>query len=192
MEKKFMKVLRGTQSSADPALFYKVDDVTIAQHWCPAEEDPVTMGGFSIATEKALIRWIFRGTVLYDVVIPDDAEIVYPKNPFVEGEIARVNKLILVNPRPMTDEIALQLYTTSIFSHREYYKILAGCAVMGYAKTCEAILNNHISPANAKQCLDDFAAFINPEIWPSPDGGLTYKTVITILRNFAQIAEYNK
>lgn len=161
--KRFYKVLLGTESSASPGLHYKVNGITIADTWNPEGVNPVDMGGFSIATDKALIRWIFRGNILYDVTIPDDAQIVYPPHQQVNGELARVNKIILTNPRPVTDEVALWLYRNSKFEHKEYYEILAGCAICGYKKTCEEIYKDHITAENAAECVNTWANFITPE-----------------------------
>ena len=54
--KKFYKVLLGTESSACPGFHYKIDEVAVATHWNPSADNPRDMGGFSIATDAALIR----------------------------------------------------------------------------------------------------------------------------------------
>lgn len=187
--KQFYKVLLGTESSACPGLHYNIDELTVAEHWNPRGKDPKEMGGFSIATDAALIRWICRGNVLYDVIIPQDAEIAYPEHPSVQGELARVNKLILTNPRPMTDDLALQFYRTSKFKHHEYYKILAVCAFCGHTKTCEAILKDHISPANARECLMHWDDFATPEQCSYPYHPELYRYIKQLLCGWADIDE---
>lgn len=178
MKQQFYKVLLGTESSACRGLHYKINDVTVAPHWNPNGETPVEMGGFSIATRDALIRWIFRGNILYDVIIPEDAEIVYPQHAFADGEIARVNKIIITNPRPVTDKIALNLYKYSHFPQVEYYRVLAGCAICGYKETCEAIMKDHIHSNNAADCLNTFKYWAKPSDVSYPSDGLLYNEVV--------------
>ena len=185
--KQFYKVLVGTESSAAPGFHYNIDSITEAPFWIPEGDGPKESGGFSIATEKALIRWIFRGDTLYDVIIPDDADILYPKHHCVQGELARVNKLILTNPRPMTDELAMQFYKASHFTRKEYNKILAGCAICGYVHTCVAILKERIRIQDAQACLDCWERFIKPEHCLLSSDGKLYKVVQEKLQELAQI-----
>lgn len=193
MSKQFLKVMFGTTSGADPKLQYKIDELNEAAHWNPNGRDPIEMGGFNIATEKALIRWIFRGDTLYDVIIPDDAELIYVPNEYAYDEIARVNKVIVTNPRPMTDELALWLYKNSNFPQEAYYRVLAGCAIMGYTKTCETLINERISPNKAQDCINAFNGFITPKTWRSFDGGETYEKVVAVLEYIKTLNEiYSK
>lgn len=187
--KQFYKVLLGTESSACPGFHYNIDAVTEANHWDPAGKNPADMGGFSIATAAAIIRWICRGNILYDVIIPEDAEIVYPEHPSksVYGELARVNKVVLTNPRPMSDEIAMEFYRKSKFKHDEYYKILAICAVCGHEKTCEAILHERIGPENAKKCVHVWENFLTPEHCSYPYNPNLYYQVLKKLCTWAKI-----
>lgn len=180
--KRFYKVLLGTESSAAPGFHYNVDEVTVAHHWNPEATHPRVMGGFSIATDAALIRWIFRGNILYDVTIPEDAEVVYPEREPVTGELARVNKVILSNPRPMTDELAMQFYKASKFTSKEdYYRILAGCAICGYEKTCREILKDHLTPETAQECLDVWKLFVKPDDYNHPFSPKLYLSIRKVL-----------
>lgn len=179
--KKFYKVLLGTESSACPGFHYNVDTETIAPHWNPAGDGPAEIGGFNIATEAAMLRWICRGNILYDVILPEDAEIVYPPNDQIQGELARVNKLILTNPRPMTDEIAMHFYKKAKFHHQEYFKILVICAICGHTKTCEAILHDHVTPVNARECLMVWDSFLTPEHCSYPYNPELYRNIRKLL-----------
>ena len=54
------------------------------------------MGGFNFSTEDKILRYIFRGDTIYEVIIPDDAEVI---NVDEEKGIYRANKIIVTNPR---------------------------------------------------------------------------------------------
>lgn len=34
------------------------------------------MGGFNFSTESKILRWLVRGDTIYDVELPEDAEVV--------------------------------------------------------------------------------------------------------------------
>lgn len=55
---------------------YKINEVNIADTWNPNTFDPKEMGGFNFSTEDKILRWLVRGDTIYDVEIPDDAEII--------------------------------------------------------------------------------------------------------------------
>ncbi len=73
--KKFVKVVDGNISNAN-GFIYKIDEVNIAINWNKDEVDPEKMGGFNFSSEDKILRLLHRGNTLYDVIIPDDAEVV--------------------------------------------------------------------------------------------------------------------
>ncbi len=76
----------------------------------------------------------------YDVELPEDAEVVdCPSNSALHG-VFRSNKIIISNPRIVTDDIAMELYLKSDLPEKSYYKAMAGCAVRGYRNTTLKIL----------------------------------------------------
>lgn len=48
----------------------------LAKIWNPKELDPKKMGGFNSSTESKILRWLVRGDTIYDVELPEDAEVV--------------------------------------------------------------------------------------------------------------------
>lgn len=93
------------------------------------------MGGFNSSTESKILRWLVRGDTIYDVELPEDAEVVdCPSNSAPHG-VFRSNKIIISNPRIVTDDIAMELYLKSDLPEKSYYKAMAGCAVRGYMNT---------------------------------------------------------
>ena len=154
---KYCKVMFGTTSGAQNDFNYNVNEVTIAKTWNKNGQTPEEMGGFNYTTEDCLIRWLHRGDTIYDVEIPDDAEYVK-----LEGAttIYRANKIIISNPRPVDDNLALHLYQISYIPEKSYYKALAAVSVMNYQNTALAILKDKVNKDNIDLVLEEWHDFI--------------------------------
>ena len=109
----------GTRSNAG-GFEYKLDEINIADNWNPKEAESEKMGGFNFGTEDKILRWLHRGNTIYDVIIPEDAEIILCNE---EKGIWRANKIIVTNPKIITDEIIIELYKKTTLTN----KILAQC-----------------------------------------------------------------
>ena len=185
-ENTFLKVMFGTTSGADANLHYKIGEVNIAKQWNSRESNPELMGGFNFSTEESIFRWLIRGNTLYDVMIPPDAEIIRVNSPSTPGSVYRSNKIVISNPRCMTDDIALELYRKSVLPDKTYFKALAGCAICGYYNTCKIIIDERINSDIIDLCLSEFADFVTPETSSFPSDGSIYYKVLDILRKFRQ------
>ena len=60
-----------------------------------------------ILAQDKIIRWLVRGDTIYDVTVPDDAEIIDCESPSAPHGVFRSNKIIITNPRVVTDEMAM-------------------------------------------------------------------------------------
>lgn len=74
--------------------------------------------------------------------------------------VYRTNKIIIKNPRKVTDDMAYQFYKISNIPEKSYYKALAAVCVMGYKKTAYAILNDNVNKNNINQVIDEWNDFI--------------------------------
>ena len=117
--KKYVRVMDGIKSNAG-GFEYKLDEINISDIWNPKEIESKKMGGFNFTTEDKILRWLHRGDTIYDVIIPEDAEIVLVNE---EKGIYRTNKIIVTNPQKITDEMVMKLYKKTTLSN----KILAQC-----------------------------------------------------------------
>ena len=117
--KKFVKVMDENKSNAG-GFEYKLDEIMISDNWNPKETEPEKMGGFNFGTEDKILRWLHRGNTIYDIIIPEDAEIVSCNE---EKGIWRANKIIITNPKIITDEVVIELYKKTTLTN----KILAQC-----------------------------------------------------------------
>lgn len=159
---KYLKVMFDTTSGANSDIHYKVDEVNIAEHWNPNTLEPEEMGGFNFSTEDKILRWLVRGDTLYNVEIPEDAEVVNCPSESAPNGVFRSNKIILHNPRTVTDEIAMNLYLKSDLPEKSYYKSLIGCAIRGYRNTCKKIIKDKVNQDNIDIVLSEIHDFVAP------------------------------
>ena len=96
---KYVKVMFDTISGADKNLEYKLNEVNIATIWNPKAKNGKDFGGFNFGTEDKILRWLHRGDTIYDVIVPEDAEVILCDE---EKGIYRANKIMVTNPRKLT------------------------------------------------------------------------------------------
>lgn len=153
----------GNKSGAKSDLEYKINEVNVATNWNPNAKNASEMGGFNFSTENKILRWLIRGDTLYDVTLPKDAEIIDVENKSAPHGVFRTNKIVLKNPRVITDEMALELYRKSDLPHNSYFKSLAGCIIRGYRNTCKEIIKDKVNENNLEFCLEEIRDFIRPD-----------------------------
>lgn len=178
-----MKVMFGTTSGAKNNLNYKMDEINIADNWNPSANSPSKMGGFNFSTEDKIFRWLIRGDTIYDVTIPSDAEVINCPSESAPNGVFRSNKIILHNPRVVTDDLAMDLYIKSDLPEKSYYKALIGCAIMGYRNTCLKLIRDKINKKNIDLVLSEINDFITPYKGSdtTKDGGKVYDEVMQYL-----------
>lgn len=160
---KYLKVMFGTTSGADKNLEYKLGEVNISNNWNSKANDPKDMGGFNFSTEDKILRWLIRGDTLYDVEVPEDAEVVEVESISAPHGVFRSNKIILSNPRKVDDKVAMDLYNKSNLPEKSYYKSLAGLAIMGYINTAKKLIDDRINKNNIELVFEEINDFIKPE-----------------------------
>ena len=159
---KYLKVMFGTQSGAS-TFKYKLGEVNIANVWNPKELNPKKMGGFNFSVESKILRWLVRGDTIYDVDLPEDAEIIDCPSESAPHGVFRSNKIIISNPRPVTDDMAMDLYLKSDLPEKSYYKAMSGCAVRGYIKTALKIFEDKVNKNNVELAMSEFKDFCKPD-----------------------------
>jgi len=162
---------------------YKIDEINIASTWNPNTFDPEKMGGFNFSTEDKILRWLVRGDTIYDVDIPEDAEVINCPSESAPNGVFRSNKIILSNPRNMTDDIAMNLYFKSKLPEKSYYKSLIGCAIRGYRNTCLQIIKDRVNKDNIDLVLSESADFVKPyqSTGTASNGNEVYEEVMKYL-----------
>lgn len=170
----------GTNSFANKNLEYKLDEVNVANVWNPKELEPERMGGFNFSTETKILRWLIWGNTVYDVEIPDDAEIIECQSKSAPHGVFRSNKIIISNPRVVTDELTMEFYLKSDLPEKSYYKSLAECTIRGYRKTCFKIIEDKVNKENIDLVLSEISDFVIPYIssGTSNNGNLVYDEIM--------------
>ena len=150
---KYVKVMFGNKGANYE---YKIGEINVAKNWNPTATSGKDFGGFNYTTINRLLRWLHRGDTIYDVEVPKDAE-----NIKIEGAttIYRCNKIILTNPRKVTDEIALEIYKNSQIPEEAYPNALGSVAVMNYFKTAKTILKEKVNKNNIDFYLSEWNDF---------------------------------
>ena len=135
------------------------------------------MGGFNFGTEDKILRWLHRGDTIYDVIIPDNTEVIKVDN---EKGVYRSNKIIITNPRKITDEMILELYKKNTLST----KILAQCLLVLIWKNkleiSKYIIKDIVSLKNVDEILEEFINYAG-------DKYLTYDSVQEIYNILKEI-----
>lgn len=168
---KYARVMDGLKSNAG-RFSYKLDEVNVASKWNPLSLEPEKMGGFNFGTEDKILRWLHRGDTIYDVIIPDDAEVILCDE---EKGIYRSNKIIVTNPRTITDEIVIDLYNKTTLSD----KIIAECLVTLLWKNrkeiSKYIIKDRVNLNNIDVILKEFIRYAGEDNLNSESGKELYE-----------------
>lgn len=156
---KYVKVMDGLKSNAG-GFNYKLDEVNVADNWNPKSLEPDEMGGFNFATDDKILRWLHRGDTIYDVIIPDDAEVIKVND---EKGVYRANKIIVTNPRKITDEMVIDLYKKNTLSD----KIIGECLLTLIWKNrigiSKYIIKDRVNKDNVNKILEEFINYAGDE-----------------------------
>lgn len=167
---KYVRVMDGLKSNAG-GFNYKLDEVNISEKWDTSTLDPEKMGGFNFGTEDKILRWLHRGDTIYDVIVPEEAEVILCDE---EKGIYRSNKIIVTNPRTITDELVLELYKKTTLSD----KIIAQCLVtLLWKKRKEIskfIINDRVNKDNVDDILNEFTTYAGEDNLNSESGKEIY------------------
>ena len=154
--KKFVRVMDGIKSNAG-GFEYKLDEINISDNWNPNEIEPDKMGGFNFGSEDKILSWLHRGDTIYDVIVPEDAEIILCN---AEKGVWRANKIIVTNPRKITDEIVIELYKKTSLSN----KVIAQCLqTLLWKKRIEIskyIIKDRVNKQNVDEFINEFENYV--------------------------------
>lgn len=157
----YLKVMFGEKSGADSSVHYEIGHVNVAQNWNPQAKSGKDFGGFNFSAESKIIRWLHRGDTLYDVEIPSDAEVVDVVDSATPHGVFRSNKIILKNPRKITDEMALDFYYKSNIPEVAYYRALGAVAIMNYKNTALQIFHDKVNESNVHTVLEEWNEMVH-------------------------------
>ena len=157
---KYVKVIDGTKSNAS-GFEYKLNEVNISNNWNPNAKNGKEMGGFNYTTEDNVLRWLHRGNTIYDVTIPEDAEIVEVESKNCPHGVFRTNKIIISNPKQITEEIIIDLYKKSSLPENTYYQCLVTLLFKGHKDAVKYIIKDRININNIEFAIKEFENYIS-------------------------------
>lgn len=152
---KYVRVMDGLKSNASGEEF-KVDEVITSNLWNPNEIEPEKMGGFNYSTEDKILRYIFRGDTIYDVIIPNDAETICVDE---SKGIYRANKIIVTNPRLITEDMVIDIYKRSSLTIDRYFQCIYCLLFRKYINASKYIINDIVNKNNVKEAIKEFEDF---------------------------------
>ena len=159
---KYLRVADGARSNAG-GFTYKIDELNIADNWNPAASTPKEMGGFNFSQEDKLLRWIHRGDTLYDVIIPEGAEVIEINHKSSPSGVFRCNQIIITNPRALTKEMILDLYKKSTLPEKTYYQCFVTLLFRHYIDIVKYMIDDRINTNNVDDAIREFDDFIEKD-----------------------------
>ena len=153
---KYVRVMDGIKSNAGN-FEYKLDVINISNNWNPDEKDADKMGGFNFGTEDKILRWLHRGDTIYDVIIPEDAQIILCNE---EKGIWRTNKIIVTNPRTITDEMVIELYKKSTLINKILAQCLQTLLWKNRLEISKYIIKDRVNAYNVEEFINEFENYI--------------------------------
>ena len=156
---KYLKLVDGLKSNAN-GFEYKIGEINEAEVWNTTSFDPAIMGGFNFSVDTKIIRWIHRGDAIYDVEIPEGAEVIDCSGPNCPNGVFRSNKIILSNPRKVTEDMVMNFYKKSDLPQKTYYQCLVVLLYKNYTRVAKQIIKDKINKDNIDDCISEFERFI--------------------------------
>ncbi len=157
--KKYLKLVDGVKSNAS-GFEYKIGEINISDVWNPNEIDPKLMGGFNFSVENKILRWVHRGDTIYDVEIPEDAEVIDCPSQNCPHGVFRSNKIILLNPRKVTEEMVMDFYFKSDLPQKTYYQCIVVMLYRNYINVAKQIIKDKVNKENIEECINEFELMI--------------------------------
>ncbi|MBE5805178.1 MAG: hypothetical protein E7313_00390 [Clostridiales bacterium] len=97
-----------------------------------------------------------KRSTLCEVKIPEDS-IIYKT--VSNNEIYISDKIILMNPRKIDDNFAMELYKASNLPEISYFKAITACAICGYINTALKVCEDKVNAQNVNIAILEFEDF---------------------------------
>lgn len=159
---RFVRVMDGLKSNAG-GFDYKLDEVNKADNWDPTQEDPKEMGGFNFCDESKLLRWLHRGNTLYDVIIPEGAEVIEIDHKNCPNGLFRSNEIIVTNPRKVTEDMVIDLYKKSDLPEKTYFQCFVTLLFRGYKNVVKYMISDMINKDNVDRAIKEFERYLSED-----------------------------
>lgn len=157
---KYVRVMDGTVSN-ESGLSTPINEVVVARDWDPNATQRDTIKGINFSTDESILRWIRRGDTMYDVILPEDAEVKQVPGNYTPNGLFRTNKIILTNPVKLTQEVILELYYKMDLPNRTIPDVLALLAIRGFTLAADKLIEEKVNKENIEEFLNNYIEFEN-------------------------------
>lgn len=147
--------------SNESGLEFKIGEVVESKDWDDNATEWDTIKGINFSNEENILRWIRRGDTIYDVIIPEDGKVKKVPGTFTPDGLFRANKVIVVNPVKLTEEVILDLYEKSNMPEKTYHDVLALLAIRGFEKACLKLIEDKVNENTIDVFIEDYINFEN-------------------------------
>jgi len=152
---RYVRVMDGLKSNAG-GFEYKLDEINIANKWDTSSLDPEKMGGFNFGTEDKILRWLHRGDTIYDVIVPEGAELIEVDK---EKGIYRANKIIVTNPKKITDDMIIDLYHKSTLCNKYLAQSFQVLLWKNHLEACKYIIKDKVNKSNIDEIFKEYVEY---------------------------------
>ena len=159
---KYLKWVFGTNIANKDNANFEINKVITADRWDPTNPDWDQKGGFNFTNEKCALRWMSRGDTLYEVEIPTDGEIYKIENMKTPDGIIIANKIILKNPKKISDDLLNYYYEISELPLKTYFECIGLLASRSYYDLALRIIKDKITMYNIDFAINEFNDSIKP------------------------------
>ena len=159
---KYVRCMDGLKSNAG-GFEYKLDEINETDNWNPYADNPKDMGGFNFCQEDKILRWLHRGDTLYDVIIPEGAEVIEIDHKNCPDGLFRANKIIVTNPRKITKKMVLDLYKKSNLPEKTYYQCFVTLLFRGYKDVVKYMISDMVNKDSVDRAISEFVKYITDD-----------------------------
>lgn len=91
------------------------------------------------------------------MIIPEDAEVILCNE---EKGVWRANKIIVTNPRSITDEVAMELYKKTTLSNKIVAQCLQTLLWKNRLKISQYIIKDRVNKDNVDEFISEFENYV--------------------------------
>ncbi len=159
-KKKYVRIMKEIDSNGNGYPF-KLNEINETDRCNTKSKDPKVFGGFNFTTEDKALRWTIRGTTIYEVEIPNDAKTLEIVDEQYPDGIYKSNKIIIKNPKELTENIMLDLYKKSNLPEVSYFQCLSFLSLRNYKEVCKKIIKDKVTEDNINLAIKHFKSFLS-------------------------------
>ena len=157
----------------DNAFTFEIDKINVCENF---DETQMHGGGFYFLDEENILNFLGYGMTVYDVVIPNDANVIQ----FVDDVLEyKTDKIIITNPRKVDKEFVEEMLTKGKISNKKIVGVIGDLikkdenelAELVFGKiepndidVADAIINSKISEEFPKTYIEIYSKTTSPAV----------------------------